>query len=125
LSPSEEVLQHDGSDSMTSPLPSNATFSTTTPTPFPSLIQMTSKSSLDSKDQIQLSLHGENFSRDLQVWFGDVKATNVEYRSRELMICRVPPKNELLSTKHTYDQIPILLVRGDGTICKTNKTYHV
>lgn len=125
LSPSEEVLQHDGgSDTMTPSLlpPNNAP---APPPPFPSLIHMTSKSSLDNKDQVQLSLHGENFSRDLQVWFGDIKAASVEYRSRELMLCRVPSKHELLSAKHAYDQIPILLVRGDGTICKTNKTYQI
>ena len=115
LSPSEEILQHD----------SNENTSLSSPTPYPSLIHMATKSTLENKDQLQLSLHGENFSRDLQVWFGDIKASNVEYRSRELIICRVPSKNELVSTKHTYEQIPILLVRGDGTICKTNKFYHL
>lgn len=114
LPPSEEVLQ-DG----------NENTSLSSPAPYPSLIHMNTKSTLENKDQLQLSLHGENFSRDLQVWFGDIKASNVEYRSRELIICRVPSKNELLPTKHAYDQIPILLVRGDGTICKTNKFYHL
>jgi hypothetical protein len=91
--------------------------------PFPSLVNFTTKSTLEKEHQ-SLSLHGENFSRDLQVWFGHVKATGTEYRSRELLICRVPSRNELLEMKSLYNnQIPILLVRGDGTICKTNKFY--
>lgn len=115
------MLQHDGSE--TTPLLANSNSST--PLPFPSLTHMATKATLENKDQLQLSLHGENFSRDLQVWFGDIKSPSVEYRSRELIICRVPSQNELLSAKHAYDQIPILLVRGDGTICKTNKTYYL
>ncbi|CEP18203.1 hypothetical protein [Parasitella parasitica] len=97
----------------------------TNDTPFPIVNQMTTKASLENKDQLLMSLHGEHFSRDLQVWFGDIKASSVEYKSRELIVCRMPSKNELLPTKHTYDQIPILLVRGDGTVCKTNKAYPV
>ncbi|KAI9347483.1 hypothetical protein BD770DRAFT_436860 [Pilaira anomala] len=89
--------------------------------PFPSLISYTTKSTKD--EEFVLSLHGENFSRDLQVWFGDQKAVQTEYRSRELLICKVPSRLDLLDVKSLYNQIPILLVRGDGTICKTNKFY--
>ncbi|KAI8646890.1 hypothetical protein BD408DRAFT_379689 [Parasitella parasitica] len=119
---SEGALQDDSNIANVSCL-SNVTNNTPTSAPFPTLLHMVTKPSLENKDQLQLSLHGENFSRDLQIWFGDIKATNVEYKSRELIVCRVPSKGELLPTKHTYDQIPILLVRGDGTVCKTNKTY--
>lgn len=89
--------------------------------PFPSLTSFTTKPSKD--EEFALCLHGENFSRDIQVWFGDQKAIQTEYRSRELLICKVPPRNNLLETKSLYNEIPILLVRGDGTICKTNKFY--
>ncbi|KAI9273332.1 hypothetical protein EDC94DRAFT_510969 [Helicostylum pulchrum] len=89
--------------------------------PFPSLTSFTTKPSKD--EDFMLSLHGENFSRDLQVWFGDQKALQTEYRSRELLVCKVPSRHDLLETKNLYNQIPILLVRGDGTICKTNKFY--
>lgn len=90
--------------------------------PFPYLTSFTSKPT--SKDEeILLSLHGENFSRDIQVWFGDQKALQTEYRSRELLVCKVPLRIELVETKKLYNEIPILLVRGDGTICKTNKFY--
>jgi hypothetical protein len=63
----------------------------------------------------QLNLHGENFSRDLQVWFGDTKASSTEYRGREIISCKLPQR-------HDY-QVPILLVKADGTICKTGKFY--
>jgi hypothetical protein len=89
--------------------------------PFPSVLSFTTKPSKD--EEFVLSLHGENFSRDIQVWFGDQKATQTEYSSRELLICKVPSRNNLLETKNLYNEIPILLVRGDGTICKTNKFY--
>lgn len=80
------------------------------PSVFPSLSHYTTK--LDV-----VHLHGENFSRDLQVWFGEVKALSTEYKSRELMVCKLPFKVE------NTNQVPILLVKGDGTICKTGKFY--
>lgn len=95
--------------------------SPSTHNPFPSLTSFTTKPS--KEDEVMISLHGENFSRDIQVWFGDQKALKTDYRSRELLICTVPSRHDLLDTKHTFHDIPILLVRGDGTICKTNKFY--
>ncbi|KAG0191485.1 hypothetical protein DFQ28_011733 [Apophysomyces sp. BC1034] len=82
---------------------------------FPSLSHYSLNTS-GTKDQV-MSLHGEYFSRDLQVWFGDVKAPYTEYRSREHIICGVP-HNELSQLP-----VPILLVRGDGTITKTDKMF--
>ncbi|KAG1454828.1 hypothetical protein G6F46_008415 [Rhizopus delemar] len=90
--------------------------------PFPALSHFfTSTNKLDHERF--LTMHGENFSRDLQVWFGDVKANHTEYRSRELIICKVPPRHELMEVKKVYGDLPILLVRGDGTICKTGKCF--
>ncbi|KAI8373285.1 hypothetical protein BD560DRAFT_394532 [Blakeslea trispora] len=88
-------------------------------TPFPSL------SSMAMKSIHTLSLHGENFSRDLQVWFGNVRAVTTDYCSRELLVCQIPPHQKLLQIKETYHHIPILLVRGDGTVCKTHKTFQL
>ncbi|KAI8098199.1 beta-trefoil DNA-binding domain-containing protein [Gilbertella persicaria] len=85
-------------------------------TTFPFLLNLSIKS------PTVLHLHGENFSRDLQVWFGDLKLTT-EYRSRELLVCQMPSQQELLHVKEAYHQIPVLFVRGDGTLCKTNKFY--
>ncbi|KAI8377486.1 uncharacterized protein BYT42DRAFT_346101 [Radiomyces spectabilis] len=74
-----------------------------------------------------LSLHGENFTRDLQVWFGDIKSPQTEYRSRELFICRVPSHQDLYQCAGLEQErdgkykVPILLVRGDGIVYKTNK----
>ncbi|KAI7867748.1 beta-trefoil DNA-binding domain-containing protein [Spinellus fusiger] len=81
-----------------------------------------------------MALHGEGFSRDLQVWFGDTKAFPTDYRSRELLMCRVPPRTALMesaglesnvntTTGKTMYSVPLLLVRSNGTVYKTNKTY--
>ncbi|KAF7726651.1 hypothetical protein EC973_008524 [Apophysomyces ossiformis] len=82
---------------------------------FPSLSYYTVNTA-GSKDQV-MSLHGECFSRELHVWFGDVKAPYTEYRSREHIVCSIP-HSEL-----TQLPVPILLVRGDGTIVKTDKMF--
>jgi hypothetical protein len=79
---------------------------TSNDTLFPSVHYMSTKEGI-------LSLHGENFSRDMQIWFGDVKVQS-EYKGREWMVCQ---------PLHGKDPMPLLLVRGDGTICKTNKVY--
>ncbi|KAI8876234.1 hypothetical protein K501DRAFT_327139 [Backusella circina FSU 941] len=68
------------------------------------------------KKEDMMLLHGENFSRDLQIWFGDVKAARTEYKGRELIMCKLPLYGN-------NESMPLLLVRGDGTICKTNKMY--
>ncbi|KAI8337832.1 hypothetical protein EDC96DRAFT_578824 [Choanephora cucurbitarum] len=84
-------------------------------TPFPSLLNISMKSIHT------LNLYGENFSRDLQVWFGDIRAIT-DYGSRELLSCQIPSHPELIQIKERYHHIPILLVRGDGTVCRTHKT---
>ncbi|CEP19861.1 hypothetical protein [Parasitella parasitica] len=98
-----------------------------------------------------MTVSGENFTRDLQIWFGDIKAPFTEYRSREMLVCRLPPREELLQSvglnrvhdilaneQHTDDDdgggadqrkprmpynIRILLVRGDGVVYKTSRSY--
>ncbi|KAI8887222.1 beta-trefoil [Backusella circina FSU 941] len=91
--------------------------------PFPLLSHISVNSKESSYNEQILSLHGENFSRDLQVWFGDLKAPLTEYKGRELLICKLPTKNELIECQMRYKEIPILLVRADGTICKTKINY--
>lgn len=93
-----------------------------------------------------MTVSGENFTRDLQIWFGDIKAPFTEYRSREMLVCRLPPREELmqsvglnrfhdvLANEHGDDDddqrkprmpysIRILLVRGDGVVYKTSRSY--
>lgn len=91
-----------------------------------------------------MTVSGENFTRDLQIWFGDIKAPFTEYRSREMLVCRLPPREELMQsvglnrvhdvvanddddddgrkTRMPYN-IRILLVRGDGVVYKTSRSY--
>ncbi|KAI7879594.1 beta-trefoil [Lichtheimia hyalospora FSU 10163] len=77
-----------------------------------------------------LSISGENLTRDLAVWFGDVKCPRTDYRSRESISCSVPDLSELVrSPVITIDEengsrkLPILLVRGDGVVYRTGKFY--
>jgi hypothetical protein len=94
-----------------------------------------------------MTVSGENFTRDLQIWFGDIKAPFTEYRSREMLVCRLPPREELMQSvglnrvhdatmnEHGEDDdddhrkprmpfnIRILLVRGDGVVYKTSRSY--
>jgi hypothetical protein len=93
-----------------------------------------------------MTVSGENFTRDLQIWFGDIKAPFTEYRSREMLVCRLPPREELMQSvglnrvhdvttseleedddDHRKPRMPfnirILLVRGDGVVYKTSRSY--
>lgn len=118
-------------------------------TPFPCLTHFVI--STETKDQTtstMMTVSGENFTRDLQLWFGDIKAPFTEYRSREMLVCKVPPREELMksvglnrvhdgpvNTIHHEDEddetcpqrlpytIRILLVRGDGVVYKTSRSY--
>ncbi|KAI8344447.1 hypothetical protein BC941DRAFT_507996 [Chlamydoabsidia padenii] len=89
-----------------------------------------------------LHLHGENLARDLQVWLGDIRAPHVEYKSRELVVCRLPPRQQLMEcpfiesyptsslssvekNKMVY-QLPLLLVKAaDGIVHKSSIYYQV
>ncbi|KAM3589377.1 hypothetical protein VKS41_000244 [Umbelopsis sp. WA50703] len=140
----------------TSPFSSQQNSEVASPvTPFPSISHF--NSSLAPQEQRalngdvgSLTIYGENFTRDLTVWFGDVKATRTEYRCREILVCSVPNENEFhdsvgLSTyhhrqlrtdssgkttdsevgfvEHPRKKVPILLVRGDGVVYRTGKIY--
>ncbi|CAO3637500.1 unnamed protein product [Cunninghamella blakesleeana] len=109
-------------------------------TPAMSVFPNISHYSLIQDDLIQL--HGDNLSRDMQVWLGDVKIPHMEYKSRELVICRLPNRQELLecpfiesytststttstnAIMKTHYQLPLLLVKtADGIVHKTNIYY--
>ncbi|KAI9283288.1 hypothetical protein BY458DRAFT_543572 [Sporodiniella umbellata] len=90
--------------------------------PLPSLSHYFSST---SNHETLLTLHGENFSRDLEIWFGDIKAVYTEYRSRELLICQLPSRLDLQQVQKHHGQIPILLVRADSTICKSGQYFHL
>lgn len=74
-----------------------------------------------------LHLLGENFTRDVSVWFGDIKSVKTEYKSREAISCHIPDLNELMSSptcildKNTEQRkVPLLFVRGDGIVYNTD-----
>lgn len=99
---------------------------TTTTVPFPSLSHI----SHSEEEGGLISLHGENFTRDLQVWLGDIKLSHTEYRGRELLLCRVPSRRDLCESMHAQQgedgvyRIPVLLVRGEGVLVhNTNHFY--
>jgi hypothetical protein len=83
---------------------------------------------------VVMTVTGENFTRDLQIWFGDVKAALTEYRSKEMLVCRLPSREDLLESAGLENissmnddtanyRIRILLVRGDGVVYKTSRYY--
>ncbi|ORZ01050.1 hypothetical protein BCR43DRAFT_521961 [Syncephalastrum racemosum] len=91
-------------------------------TPFPVVSHIKS-------DQM-MSLTGENMTRDLAVWFGDVKSPRTDYKSRESVTCALPDLQELLASpavvmddEDGQRKLPILLVRGDGVVYRTGKFF--
>ncbi|KAI8078675.1 uncharacterized protein BX664DRAFT_342467 [Halteromyces radiatus] len=94
-------------------------------TPFPLIHHINSTSS-----NIMV-MTGENLTRDLAVWFGDVKAPLTEYKSRDLISCTIPDVADLRSSlvasscndDPLSNKIPILLVRGDGVVYRTGEFY--
>lgn len=74
-----------------------------------------------------LELYGENFMREMEVWFGDVRSPQTDYRGRERLQCMVPKSQDLMTTAQwdgrSY-RVPLLLVRRDVAIVyKTSKVY--
>ncbi|GAA5801505.1 hypothetical protein HPULCUR_006953 [Helicostylum pulchrum] len=95
-------------------------------TPFP-LIYETSTKKIDA---MHLTLSGENLTRDLNIWFGDIKSAQTEYKSRDTITCSIPDAQELLSSPTLVleddglkKKIPLLLVRGDGVVYRTDQFY--
>ncbi|KAI8371630.1 uncharacterized protein BYT42DRAFT_548465 [Radiomyces spectabilis] len=75
-----------------------------------------------------LCVSGENMTRDLSVWFGDVRAPRTDYKCRESLICTLPSLQELINSPITVQEgmerkLPILLVRSDGVVYRTYKFY--
>ncbi|OBZ90725.1 Recombining binding protein suppressor of hairless [Choanephora cucurbitarum] len=99
-------------------------------TPFPML--NTSYTHLVHSKQPQqqhtLHLHGQNFTRDISVWFGDVKSPHTDYKSKDSISCTVPNIQEMMDSSSAIHEdlqhkIPILFVRGDGIIYNTDMFY--
>jgi hypothetical protein len=84
-----------------------------------------------------MNVSGENFTRDLMVWFGD-KSAKTEFRSKELLTVSLPqelmygtvanasPTPRIVNGRlepQDARQRPILLSRSDGVIFKTGKVW--
>jgi hypothetical protein len=69
-----------------------------------------------------LTIQGENFSRDITVWFGDCQSPHTEYKSRDTVVCTIPD-SQLLSPTGNENKVPILFVRSDGVVYRTNQFY--
>ncbi|KAL1924092.1 uncharacterized protein VTP21DRAFT_7127 [Calcarisporiella thermophila] len=66
----------------------------------------------------RITVYGKNFTPGLSVWFGEVPSVQTEQRCSDVMTCWVPPEVENLKWK-----VPVLLVRNDGVIYKTEKMW--
>jgi hypothetical protein len=95
-------------------------------TPFPCVHETNTKKT----DAMHLTLTGENLTRDLNVWFGDIKSPLTEYKSRDAVSCTIPDMQELLNSPTLLmeedglkKKIPLLLVRGDGVVYRTDRFY--
>ncbi|KAI8987185.1 beta-trefoil DNA-binding domain-containing protein [Pilobolus umbonatus] len=97
-------------------------------TPFPVL---SSSSNYTANSKGILNLMGENLTRDISVWFGDIKSRRTDYKSREYISCVIPELDELMRSpvstvdkdKPSKHRIPLLFVRGDGIIYRTDLFY--
>ncbi|KAI7871748.1 hypothetical protein BDF14DRAFT_1758554 [Spinellus fusiger] len=76
----------------------------------------------------KLVLTGENLSSDICVWIGNIQMVT-EYHNNTLC-CIVPSTNELLQSpfidfmnEGTHHQLPLVLVRNDGVVFKTESFY--
>ncbi|RCH99983.1 hypothetical protein CU097_007461 [Rhizopus azygosporus] len=89
-------------------------------TPFPIIQDI-------SKQQGRLTLTGENFSRDIEVWFGDMKSPQTDYASHNAIHCKIPDNLSNSPTieevDHMTKKIPLLFVRGNGVVYRTNFYY--
>ncbi|KAI8382355.1 beta-trefoil DNA-binding domain-containing protein [Blakeslea trispora] len=63
---------------------------------FPYITHMSITQDTNKEASWMMTLSGEYFSRDLQVWLGDIKATYTEYKSRDMLVCGLPSREELL-----------------------------
>ncbi|KAI9315880.1 hypothetical protein BX666DRAFT_1952362 [Dichotomocladium elegans] len=82
------------------------------------------------RSKVYIDIHGMNLSRDLEVWFGDIRSPQTEYHSREQIVCEVPSHSEMAmgagaSWKNKDScRIPLLLAKRNGkAVYKTGKDY--
>ncbi|KAL0086776.1 p53-like transcription factor [Phycomyces blakesleeanus] len=94
-------------------------------TPFPRLTHKICRS-LDTSDNLVLS--GEGLSTKLSVWLADIQL-KTEYH-KDTLSCIVPPAEELVNnpfveySEHSSRRsLPLLLVRDDGVVYKTESVY--
>ncbi|KAI8349628.1 hypothetical protein EDC96DRAFT_519924 [Choanephora cucurbitarum] len=92
-------------------------------TPFPVVHELLTK----KKDQ--LTLVGDHLTEDVSVWFGDIKASSAEFH-RDSIVCPIPDVQELQKSPTCLveedglkKKIPLLLVRGDGIVYRTDRYY--
>ncbi|KAF7725584.1 hypothetical protein EC973_009539 [Apophysomyces ossiformis] len=97
--------------------------------PFPTVSQLCAAGG-GTAAAATLTVSGENLTRDLAVWFGDIRAHHTEYKSRESLVCTIPNVHELMNSPTLMleedgmrRKIPILLVRGDGVVYRTGMFY--
>lgn len=96
-------------------------------TPIPTMTQQSSNRLHYNPQQKVLYLNGEHFSKDLTVWFGDVRAVTTDIKSRTSLSCQIPDVAQILASPTcsidmttNQHQVPILLVRGDGIVYNTD-----
>jgi hypothetical protein len=69
-----------------------------------------------------VTLFGENFSKDLFVYFGDWRSEQVEVQSSTTILCAPPPTLDP-EAGTARGKVPILFVRHDGIVFPTNSYY--
>ncbi|CAG8524542.1 15325_t:CDS:2 [Funneliformis caledonium] len=138
------------SSQIISPLPPSTPV---TPLPVISTV-ITAASSSSNSSHVQYSatpntvtIYGENFTRDLMVWFGDMPSPRTEFRSKDCLVCLLPEEliyeidhhnsvkrdivNASLQGRHLHllphgrmsGGRPILFSRNDGIVFRTGKVW--
>ncbi|KAG0173519.1 hypothetical protein DFQ28_008209 [Apophysomyces sp. BC1034] len=97
--------------------------------PFPTVSQLCAAGG-GTANATMMTVSGDNLSRDLAVWFGDVRSRHTEYKSHESLLCSIPDIHELMNSPTVMlesdgmrRKVPLLLVRGDGVVYRTGTFY--
>lgn len=84
----------------------------------------------EDSEPVYITLYGEHFSDQLDVWFGDMRSSRCEHVGRGQIVCKVPPKNTLINAvgvtwkNERLCTVPLLLATKDGkSVYKANKHY--
>ncbi|KAI9267252.1 hypothetical protein EDC94DRAFT_602740 [Helicostylum pulchrum] len=110
--------------------PFSSSVSANSITPFP-ILSSNQQLHYNKRSSHVLNLTGENFTRDVSIWFGDIKSPRTEYKARDSISCNIPDIQELLDSPVSVldpdnaqiHKIPLLFVRGDGVIYNTDMFY--